>query len=69
MPFSPFNVYNYTKYPLTNEKTQLQKLILLSFLCHFTPSVSILCMYSIKLQIKFYLLNKNSCKIMLILQP
>lgn len=31
MPFSPFNVYNYTKYPLTNEKTQLQKLILLSF--------------------------------------
>lgn len=55
MPFSPFNIYNYTKYPLTNGKTQLQKLILLSFLCHFTPSVSILCMYSIKLQVNSFI--------------
>lgn len=46
---------NYTNYPLTNGKTQLQKLILLSFLCHFTPSVSILCMYSIKLEVNSFI--------------
>lgn len=55
MPFSPSNVYNYTKYPLMNEQTQLQKLILLSFSCHFTLSASILCIYSLKLEVNSFI--------------